>query len=133
MQKDKIAEWLQKIIRLHDEIIKIYGGAKGIIDIGLLESSLMRPFMGTADGEEFFPSEIDKAATLFEGIINFHPFVDGNKRTAAIFTFEFLREYGYKIKAVPEEIVIISIKVATKEIRFSEIKNWLSKVIKRTK
>lgn len=131
MQKDKVAGWLQKIVRLHDEIIKIYGGAKGLIDIGILESSLTRPFTGTAAGEEFFPTEIEKAAALFEGIISFHPFVDGNKRTAAIFTFEFLKEYGYKIEADPEEIIIFSTRVATRDIRFDEIKNWFIKIARK--
>lgn len=130
MQKDRTVEWLQKIIRLHDEIIRIYGGAKGIIDVGLLESALIRPFTGTADGAEFFPTEIDKAAALLEGIILFHPFVDGNKRTATIFTFEFLREYGYKIEVEPEEIVSVATGIAIKGFQFGEIKGWLSKITK---
>lgn len=130
MQKDRTSKWLQKIIRLHDEIIRIYGGATGIIDAGLLESTLVRPFTGTADGEEFFPTEIDKTAALLEGIIIFHPFVDGNKRTATIFAFEFLRECGYKIEVEPEEIVTVAIKIAIKGFQFSEIKDWLSKITK---
>ncbi len=131
MRKNRVTGWLQKVVKLHDEIIEIYGGARGLIDIGRLESSLTRPFTGTAAGEEFFPTEIEKAAALFEGIISFHPFVDGNKRTAAIFTFEFLKEYGYKIEVDPKEIIIFSTGVATGDIRFNEIKNWFKKITRK--
>lgn len=65
-----------------------------------------------------------------EWIILFHPFVDGNKRTAIIFTFEFLREYGYKIEVEPEEIVSVATNIAIKGLHFGEIKDWLSKITK---
>ena len=122
--------WYDNIVKLHNKIIENYGGAKGVIDFGLLEATIERPFRGLADGTEIFPSDIDKAAALLEGIICFHPFVDGNKRTATIFTFEFLRELGYIIETDDKEIVEFTIRVSIREVGFSEIKKWIARIIK---
>ena len=126
--KDKGAEWLSNVIKLHDMIIEKFGGAKGIIDMRLLEATLERPFMGLANGTKLFPSDIEKASAILEGLINFHPFVDGNKRTATTFTFEFLREHSYKIEVSDKEIVDVVTKIATKKMNFHEIRNWIAKI-----
>jgi len=52
---------IDDILNLHDRSIEIYGGAKGIRDLGLLESAIARPFQ-TFGGEDLYPSPIEKAA-----------------------------------------------------------------------
>jgi len=131
-QRDERVEWFRSIVELHDTIIETYGGAKGLIDSRLLEAALERPFMGLANGTELFPSDVEKAAALLEGIILFHPFVDGNKRTATIFTFQFLKEHFYTIETVNEEIVEFVTKIATKELQFNDIKEWIAHRVSKT-
>ena len=46
---------IEQVIKLHDKIIDETGGLKGIIDIGLLDEAIAKPFMGLADGTEFYP------------------------------------------------------------------------------
>lgn len=66
------------IIALHDFIVEKYGGVKGLRDVGTLIAALERPFLGLSDGSELFQTDLEKACALFEGLINFHPFTDGN-------------------------------------------------------
>ena len=83
---------IEQIIKLHDKIIEETGGVKGILNIGLLEEALARPFIGLADGTEFYTTIEEKATVLFEALINLHPFTDGNKRTAVFLAYTFASE-----------------------------------------
>ena len=71
---------LEIAVEIHDKSIEVYGGGQGIRDEGSLLSALARPFQ-TFDSNEFYPTPIDKAASLIESILINHPFIDGNKRT----------------------------------------------------
>jgi death-on-curing protein len=126
--RPEIAEWLGKIVALHDDLILRLGGLPGILDLSLLEAALHRPFSGLADGTEHFPDELDKAAALLEGLIKFHPFADGNKRTASIFVFEFIRECGYRLQLREEDVVDAAVKIATGEMTFAAIRDWLGRI-----
>jgi death on curing protein len=67
--------------KLHDAIVNAYGGESGTLQQGLLESAALRPRTVIA-GEEQYIGKIRKASALGYAIITWHPFVDGNKRTA---------------------------------------------------
>lgn len=75
--------WLQKeaIIIMHNMLLLKYGGPKGLRDEGLLESALGRPI-----NQYYYEHNTDifSLATYAFGIIQNHPFVDGNKRTAFV-------------------------------------------------
>ncbi len=128
---EPVAGWLVRVVRLHDDIIERYGGAKGLTDVRLLEAALQRPFIGLADGTEFFPTDIEKAAALLEGLIAFHAFMDGNKRTATIFTFEFLREQGYILHPDPSEIPDVVVRIATHDMSLADVRRWLTHITSR--
>ena len=66
---------------IHNILIDKFGGAKGIRDLGLLESALARPF-ATFDEIDLYNNPVEKAAAIMESIVINHPFIDGNKRTA---------------------------------------------------
>ena len=74
---------LEDILSLHDASISDYGGIQGIRDIGLLKSAIARPFQ-TFDGNDLYPTSIEKAAALSESLVINHPFLDGNKRTGVL-------------------------------------------------
>jgi len=82
---------IDSIIKLQEKIIAEFGGMPGIINLNLLKSAIQKPFTGLANGREFYPDVIEKAAVLFEAIVNYHAFVDGNKRLATILTTLYLR------------------------------------------
>lgn len=124
---------VNNIVELHNNIINEFGGAHGIIDIGLLKSAVEKPFTGLSNGTEFYPTLVQKAAVLFEAIVNYHPFVDGNKRLAAIVTNLFLDEKGYKFIYTDKEIVNFSIRVSNKRLTISEIEKWIKSHIRKRK
>jgi death on curing protein len=67
---------LEEALRIHEVLIREFGGAHGVRDLGLLESALLRPQTG------YYADLIEEAAALWESLAMNHPFVDGNKRVA---------------------------------------------------
>ena len=92
--------WLEKALALaiHDRQIAEHGGSAGIRDEGLLESALARAQQLYAYVDPA-PDLADLAAMLVCGIARNHPFVDGNKRTAAVCCETFLNLNGAKLEA----------------------------------
>ena len=82
---------IRTVIRVHSELISQFGGVPGIRDLDALESALLRPWVGNYHGIA------GEAAALMEGLFHYHPFFDGNKRTATAVGEMFLRENGYSI------------------------------------
>lgn len=77
----------------HQQLIERYDGAPGIRDAGALESALHRPQTG------YYDTNIHEAAALLESLVQSHPFIDGNKRTAFAVVDVFLRINNYTITA----------------------------------
>jgi death-on-curing protein len=82
----------------HKQLIERYGGAPGIRDVGALESALHRPQTG------YYDTIIHEAAALLESLVQNHPFIDGNKRTAFAVVDVFLRINGHTITADSEAV-----------------------------
>src|ERR1700761_7317418 len=81
------------VLFFHQQLIERYGGASGVRDAGALESALHRPQTG------YYDTLIHEAAAQLEGLIQNHPFMDGNKRSAFAVADVFLRINGYRITA----------------------------------
>ncbi|EHM2680013.1 TPA: type II toxin-antitoxin system death-on-curing family toxin [Campylobacter jejuni] len=77
-----------EILSLHDEIIENIGGLKGYNDkqIGLLKSALEH-----MQNDDYYPSFYEKLTHLIFACVKFHPFLDGNKRTAIYSAVYFIR------------------------------------------
>ncbi len=73
----------QYVIEVHDSLIDEYGGRKGILNEGLLRSALEMP-KARFDGKDLHRTIFDKTAAYLFHLIQNHPFVDGNKRTASM-------------------------------------------------
>ena len=115
---------IEDVLELHNASIEDFGGAKGVRDLGLLESAIARPFQ-TFGGEDLYPTAIDKAAALAESLIINHPFIDGNKRTGMLGMTTLLFEYDLTINAAPDAVYDFVIKISTGEIKFEQIVDWL--------
>ena len=120
---------LRRANHIHDKLIDEFGGSKGIRDLGGLESALCRPY-ATFDGNDLYPTAIEKAAAIFESIIINHPFIDGNKRIAYVLMRLTLIENNFDISAPQEEKYEMTIAASKGEIGFDEIKQWLAMRIK---
>jgi death-on-curing protein len=126
--REPVVGWLARVVELHDRILARYGGAPGILDESMLRAAIERPWTGLADGTQHYPSVLDKAAVLLERLINYHPFVDGNKRTATILTLEFLREQGYIPETESADIVDVAVQIAEKALVHDNIVAWLDRI-----
>lgn len=69
----------EQTLLIHSYLIEVSGGTEGLRDEAALESALRAPFQ-TFGGEDLYPGKLRKAAALCFGLIQNHPFVDGNKR-----------------------------------------------------
>lgn len=115
---------VNEVEKIHDILIESFGGAKGIRDRGILESAIHRPYQ-TFDGQELYPSPIDKAAAIFESIISNHPFIDGNKRTAYVLMRLVLKESKMDIDLGQDQKYDFVIKAAKREFTYDQIRTWI--------
>lgn len=94
--------WLdaRDALAVHDRSLVLHGGAAGVRDVGLLESALARPKQLEAYGEA--ADLVDLAATYTAGLVQNHPFIDGNKRTGFIVGVLFLELNGARFTATEE-------------------------------
>lgn len=100
-----------------------YNGPEGR---GRLESALARP-QTMAFGRYQHVTLFDKAAALFDSLINNHALIDGNKRLALVTTSLFLALNGRPVIAEPSEFTAFTLRVASpKETRptLKEIAVW---------
>lgn len=84
-----------------------------------------RPYIGFL-GQEQYPHTLQKGAILMQSIIDFHPFLDGNKRSALISTAFFLHWNGYDF-VIPPDADDFTIEVAKGEKKINDVLYWLEK------
>ncbi len=116
----------EEVLIIHTRVIKEFGGADGIRDRGLVDAAISRPFQ-TFDGQELYPSAIEKAAAVIESVLNNHPFVDGNKRTGYVLLRLILLNNNLDITATQAEKYDFVIRIANGTDKFEQIKSWLEK------
>ncbi len=116
--------WLREdvVIAMHGEQIAEHGGSPGIRDAGLLSSALARPQNQVAYGK---PSVFNLAAAYAFGVIQNHPFVDGNKRAGFLAAYVFLDLNGLELVASEAEAVSAVMALATGEMDESGFSDWL--------
>jgi len=89
---------LDEVLSLHAEQIRLFGGSSGIRDVGLLESAI-GSVEATFDDAFLHETIFAMAAAYLHGICRNHPFLDGNKRTAAAAALTFLEMNGIEVDA----------------------------------
>lgn len=114
----------ERILLLYQMIVQTTGGAFGIKSEELLESAIEAPYQ-TFDGNELFPTKLEKAARLGFGLISNHPFVDGNKRIGAYIMISFLEVNGIHIDFSDEEIESIALGVASGKMKYEDVLSFL--------
>lgn len=79
---------LEAVIILHEDIMRTMNGLVGTHpqQIGLLDSTLNQ-----IQNDDYYPSFLDKLTHLIFACVKFHPFLDGNKRTALYLAKAFIK------------------------------------------
>jgi death-on-curing protein len=106
----------------HAEQLAEHGGPAGVRDAGALDSAMMRPRNLALYGE---PDLAALAAAYGFGIARNHPFVDGNKRTAAVMMETFLVLNGCEFIASDAELVVAIQALAAGDLAEDELADWL--------
>jgi death-on-curing protein len=100
-------------IEVHDEIINNSGGVLGILNIGLLESTLEH-----VQNDFYYPEIEHKLTHLFYSINKNHSFQDGNKRASIALSAYFLEinNGDFRVERFISEMENIAVDVADNRI-----------------
>lgn len=112
---------LEVALAAHHEQLAEHGGGEGVRDERLLESAMARPQNLLAYGD---PDVAALAAAYAYGIARNHPFIDGNKRTAAVVSETFLMLNGYVLTATDAELVVAFLALAAGALSEDELADW---------
>jgi len=105
----------------HAEQLAEHGGGEGVRDAGLLDSAMARPRNAALYGD---PDAAALAAAYAFGVARNHPFVDGNKRTAAVVAETFLVLNGFVLDATDAELVVAMLDLAAGGMGEDELADW---------
>ena len=130
-------EWLKQ---LYTVLIRIYKDTDNPIrsgypivsdyNLSMLSVCINRP-KTKIFGKAMYPHILHKATVNMHSIINFHPFVDGNKRAALLSTYYYLLWNGYTF-TIPYDADDFTIKIAKERLELNEILAWLKANTNRT-
>ncbi len=105
----------------HAEQLAEHGGGEGVRDPGLLDSAMARPRNAALYGD---PDAAALAAAYAFGVARNHPFVDGNKRTAAVVAETFLVLNGFVLDATDAELVVAMLDLAAGGMSEDDLADW---------
>lgn len=117
---------LPEILRIHRRVIESSGGARGIRDLGALESAVAQPRVAFG-GEDLYPTPAEKAAALCFSIVGNHAFVDGNKRVGHAAMSVFLYLNGYEIEASADEQESVILALAAGQLDRASFAAWVGR------
>jgi death-on-curing protein len=118
-------KWINRhaLLLKHAESLRLFGGAEGLRDEGMLDSALARPINAWSyRGEERIPW---LAAAYAFGLSKNPPFIDGNKRAAFIAYVGFLKLNGYNLTASQPEAYRTMIALAAGAMSEDEFAGWI--------
>ena len=121
---------LAEVLTLHARLIDQSGGTPGLRDLGALEAAVGQPKQ-TFDGADLYESLLQKAAALGFGLIQNHPFVDGNKRVGHAAMEVFLLLNGYALNATVDDAERIILGVAAGTLDRAALHAWLERSASR--
>jgi len=121
------------LIFFHDILIDLYRQTEDPITLGqsdsLIDICAEKPFTDIYDFIPF-PHILHKATILMDSIIDYHPFIDGNKRVALLATYYFLYWNGYDL-IIPEDAANFTVEIAERKHNLNSVLLWLSRNSKR--
>jgi death-on-curing protein len=112
------------VLAIHDRQLAEHGGIAGVRDTALLESALARPQQRHAYGDPP-PDLADLAASLAYGLARNHPFLDGNKRTAAVVCETFIELNAFTLVATDLELFPVYLDLAAGKLGEDDFAAWL--------
>ena len=123
--KKKDPVWIDErdVMAIHDRLLALHGGAAGLRDQGLLQSALARPRQHHAYSRD--ADWLKLAGIYIAAIIQNHPFVDGNKRTAFAALFMFLALNGMEFEPPEVDATVTMLRLAAGEMSDDDFTTWV--------
>lgn len=112
------------VVAYHARLIDLFGGSHGLRDALLLDSALAQP-QATFDGVPLHGDVWAAAAAYGFHLSRNHPFVDGNKRIAAVAMGAFLEVNGAPLRADEVELYEAMIALAEGRLTKPALADWL--------
>ena len=120
---------LDEALILHGDIMQKMQGLKGFnkAQIGLLDSALTQ-----IQNDEFYPEFLDKITHLIFACVKFHPFLDGNKRSAIYLANAFVEFNCSELLSDDfyQKLENVVVDVASDKINKDELKGLLKGILK---
>lgn len=111
------------VLEIHRKELEASGGASGIRDEDGIDAALER-MQQKLFGDDAYPTLAGKAAAFFQTLVQRHPFVDGNKRTAVRTVYTFLELNGRRVTAGIDKTVELARNVAAGNYEIDELTDW---------
>lgn len=122
---------LEIILAIHDDQIRLYGGAYGLRDAAGLDAAFHMP-QAQFSGQLLHSTIFQMAAAYGFHLCQNHPFLDGNKRTAGMAMFTFLKLNGLEPIATESDYYAVMMAVASGNMTKEELADWLQTAMQGT-
>lgn len=122
---------IEIILAIHDDQIRLYGGAYGLRDAAGLDAAFHMP-QAQFSGQFLHSTIFQMAAAYGFHLCQNHPFLDGNKRTAGMAMFTFLKLNGLEPIATESDYYAVMMAVASRNMTKEELTDWLQTAVQGT-
>jgi death on curing protein len=118
-------KWLSRVVvdAIHEDQLREHGGLPGVRDENVFESALARP-----QQKWHYADRTDVpmlAAAYAYGLVNNHPYRDGNKRIGFLAMVTFLGINGHDFSATDAEVVAEILAFADGRTSEAALANWI--------
>jgi death-on-curing protein len=108
----------ETLLIMQSQQIERFGGKAGVLDRGVVESSVNRARNRFHYGEDV--DLADLAAAYLFGFARSQGFADGNKRIGVAACLVFLKVNGSPLNVPPNDLYAVAMAVADERVRMSE-------------
>jgi death-on-curing protein len=115
----------ETLLMMQSQQIERFGGKAGLLDRGVVESSVNRAKNRFHYGEDV--GLADLAAAYLFGFAQSQGFADGNKRIGVAACLVFLKVNGSPLNVPPDDLYAVAMAVADERVRMSEeqVAKWI--------
>lgn len=115
---------------IHSDQLREHGGLPGPRDENKLELALARPRQKWHDGAA---ADLPVLAAAYAfGLVNDHPYRDGNKRIGFLAMATFLGINAYAFDATDADVVTTFLALAAGDLSEDQLAEWIDKHARRT-